>query len=452
MDASVFLSEEAKVIHAAKGAPRRGRFRGKTAGRTTVNSGIRPVTTVIKRPVTSMRRPPLKTMGKRPVTSVIRTAKQDKPRAKPKSVVVKTTVRKLLPKPKKSPAKVCPKKHPLKIFTGDVDGYSCNLCSKMCDQVYGCRICDWDACGKCLKMKTGKNPAPGKNKDDPICWDFVKGKCKRNPCKWKHDQGPDWGPPSRPPQSGQSFQRGGRYGMRSMPQNLPSSGSYNPYRNALASSRNGNYSRNGSLFNGFRGGSSFNSRAGEEFIEKDLSWQHQDMKPHYAVNTRDKREPQWDRPRNGNSKEQNWGKWEKRGTSFGSKMLNKWGVGDKFSKTKSGTNNRANFGLFSSGGRKRKRMQNDPYSNQIPMNGNRGNKRWKKTHVDRSKGKISQLPLNKRGSGASKKGKGGGTSKSTNAGAGKKKRPGKGEKGYELCWSFSQGKCKHGSKCKWKHS
>jgi len=393
MDASVFLSEEARVIHAAKGAPRRN-FRGKTARKTTVNAGKRPVTSVIKRPVTSMRpvtrRPPLKPMGKRPVTSVIRTAKQDKPRAKPKSVVVKTTVRKLLPKPKK------------------------------------------------------KSPA----KDDPICWDFVKGKCKRSTCKWKHPQGPDWGPPARPPQSGQSFQRGGRFGMRSMP---PTSGTYNPYRNALASSRNGNYSRNGSLFNVFRGGSSFNSRADEEFIEKDLSWQHQDRTLHYASNTREKREPQWNRPRNGNSKDQNWGDWEKRGTGFGSKMLNNWGVGDKLAKTKSGTNNRAKFGIFSVG-RKRKRMQNDPYSSQIPMNGNRGNKRWKKTHVDRSKGKISQKPLNKRGSGASKKGKGGGTSKSTNAGAGKKKRPGKGEKGYELCWSFSQGKCKHGSKCKWKHS
>jgi len=388
MDASVFLSEEAKVIHAAKGAPRRGRFRGKTAGRTTVNAGIRPLTSVNKRPVTSMvRRMPVKSMSKRPVISVTRTAKQERPRAKPKSVVVKTTVRKLLPKPKKSPAK-----------------------------------------------------------DDPICWDFVKGKCKRSTCKWKHPQGVDWGPPSRPPQSGPSFQRGGRFGMRSMPQDGPNSGNYNPYRNALASSRNGNYSRGGSLFNGFRGGSSFNSRAGEEFIEKDLSWPHQDMKLHYAPNARKNREPQWNRTRNGNSKDQNWGNWEKRGTGFGSKMLNKWGAGEKLGKTKSGTNNRANFGIFS-GGRKRKRMQNDPYSNQIPMNGNRGNKRWKKTHVDRSK-----APLNKRAAGATKKGKGGGASKPKKAAAGKTKRPAKGEKGYELCWSFSQGKCKHGSKCKWKHS
>jgi len=424
------------MIHAAKGAPRR-RFRGKNAGKTTINAGKRqvtsvskravtsvvkrPVTSVVKRPVTSVVRRPAKSVGKRPV---IRPAKQERPRAKPKSVV-KTTVRKSLPKPKKKPAKVCPKKHPLKIFTGDVDGYSCNLCSEMCDKVYGCRICDWDACEKCLKKKAGISPAPGKKaKDDPICWDFVKGKCKRSTCKWKHPESADWGPPSRPPQSGQSFQRGGRFGMRSMPQNKPNSGNpYNPYQNALASSRNGNYPRGGSLFNGFSGGSSFNSRAGEEFIEKELSWeQHQD---------------------------QNWGSWDKRGSGYGSKMLANWGSGDKLGKTKSGSVNRANFGIFSSG-RKRKRVQDDPYSQQIPMNGNRGSKRWKKTHVDRSKGKIA--PLNKRASGASKKGKGGATSKSKKAGAGKKKRPSKGEKGYDLCWNFVQGNCKNGSKCKWKHS
>jgi len=447
MDASVFLSEEARVIHAAKGAPRRRRNRGRTAAKT----GKRPAKPLV-RPV-KQQRPKAK-------------PKQERPKVKPQNAGVKASS-KLLAKQKMRRAKVCPKKHPLKTYTGDVDGYSCNLCSEMCDQVYGCRKCDWDACEDCLKKKAGGSPAPGK-KDDPLCWDFLKGKCKRSSCKWKHPEGGDWGgPSSRPPVSGPSFPRGGRFGLAGgPPQNSNSGMPYNPYRNAFAPSRNDSYSRGGSLFNGFSGGSSSNSRAGVQSIKKDVScpvcWrkfysvddleQHQEMKMHYTPDTLKRLKEVWNergrnRPRDDNSKDQDWGVWEKHGTGFGSKMLKKWGSGDRLGKTKPGPINpvamnmrRSNFGLGFAGAKKRKRMKDDPDCHQIIMNGNRGNnrnKRWKKTHADGSSGM------------------GGMTSKSKKTGAGKKKkkkRPSKGEKGYELCWNFTQGDCRNGSKCKWKHS
>jgi len=399
------------VIHAAKGAPRRRRNRGRTAAKT----GKRPAKPLV-RPV-KQERPKAK-------------PKQERPKAQPKNAGVKASS-KLLAKQKMRRAKVCPKKHPLKTFTGDVDGYSCNLCSEMCDQVYGCRKCDWDACEMCLKKKAG-SLLPGK-KDDPLCWDFLKGKCQRSSCKWRHPEGGDWGgPSSQPPVSGPSFQRGGRFGMRGGPLHNSNSGMpYNPYRNAFTPSRNDSFSRGGSLFNGFSGGTSISGAGNEAAL-----YPGQRLKKVWNERGRN-------RQRDDNSKDQNWGVWEKHGTGFGSKMLNKWGSGDRLGKTKPGPINpvamnmrRSNFGLGFAGAKKRKRMKVDPDCHQIVMNGNRGNKRRKKTHADGSSGK------------------GGMTSKSKKTGAGKKKkkRPSKGEKGYELCWNFTQGDCRNGSKCKWKHS
>jgi len=495
-------------------------------------------------------------------------------------------------------AKVCPKKHKLKQFTGEEDGYSCNLCSKYCDQVYGCRICDWDACEKCLKSRSNKtkdssaaarskkggkakkSDSKKKKDEDQTCWDYRKGMCRKGArCKWEHSDdsleianSDSWG-------SRDSWQSSTtKYGWLSTGRRShPYSTMHNPYQSAFekpinsalmrnsgfavgeepvnsALLRNSGYSVDDEIFEGLyrkpvrrsmAGHGSvealmFNSqhlagprmdekmcwnflegkcRVGanckwshefpedeiDKYIEKNISCpvcsqmfidydgldQHQEAKMHYPPETLAKikevmrKNKKKQKPRDDDSKDHEWGDWEKHGTGVGSKLLKKWGFEDRLGKTKVGPINpvildvrRKNTGLGFAGWKKRKRIMDDPLLHQILTNGKKRHKQnteKKKELKGDSGGPFAQVPLDysnldgeasgslskpkakgskvkksaqKKRINNSKNNKGGKNKKS----AAKTKRPVKGEEGFDICWSFKKGTCKKGDKCKWKHS
>jgi len=494
-------------------------------------------------------------------------------------------------------AKVCPEKHKLKKFSGEEDGYSCNLCSKYCDQVYGCRICDWDACEKCLKSRSNNSSAAASKKgskakksdskkkkdpEDKVCWDYRKGKCRKGSrCKWEHtddsqeiDRSESWGSidSTTPGSTWQSSTPD--YGWLLTAQRpYPYSTGHNPYQSAFekpinsalmrnsgipvdeepvnaALLRNSGYSVDDEIFEGLyrkpvrrsvlcgQGSMEalmFNSshlagprmdekmcwnflegkcRSGAKckwshefpedeidmYIEKNISCpvcsqmfidydgleQHQEAKMHYLPETlakikevMKKHRQKQQQPRDEDSKDHEWGDWEKHGTGVGSKLLKKWGFEDRLGKSKVGPINpvildvrRKNTGLGFAGWKKRKRISDDPLLHQILTN---GRKKHKQNAEKESEGDLgAQVPLDysqlngeasestskpkakaskmkkaqKKRINNSKNKKSGKNKKS----AAKNKRPAKGEAGYDICWSFKKGTCKKGDKCKWKHS
>jgi len=635
MDSTAFLTEEDIVIHEFKGAPPRRLQRRLKKGGTgksgkdgggSKKGGIGPGKAGVKNGSTikgigvpkksSGDKTASKTSGKnskgKSKNSIPKTLK------KPKTTVSKTNtgsdkVKKLKERMRAmavklmNRAKVCPKKHKLKQFSGEEDGYSCNLCSKYFDQVYGCRICDWDACEKCLKSRSNKNKDSsagaaskkakktkkgGKKKkdeeEDDTCWDYRKGMCRKGSrCKWKHDDeqlenemGDMWGEPldNEMGNSWGSGNRGGwlssttRHGWRASADRFhPYSTLHDPYQDAFekpinsALMRNSGYSVDDEMFDGgysvdeeiFEGlyrrpvrrsvsgqGSvealMFNSqhlagprmdekmcwnflegscRAGakckwshefpedeiDKYIEKKIGCpvcsqmfidydgleQHQEAKLHYPPETLAKikevmrKNKEKRKPRDENSKDHEWGDWEKHGTGVGSKLLKKWGFEDRLGKSKVGPINpvildvrRKNTGLGFAGWKKRKRITDDPVLHQILKNGKKRRKeeamnKEPKSELDSSfaqvpldysqlsggeasesfskpkaKGKKVKKASQKKWINNSKNKKGSKNKKS----AGKKKRPAKGEKGFDTCWNFKKGSCKKGDKCKWKHS
>jgi len=638
MDSTAFLTEEDIVIHEFKGAPPRRIQRklkkggiAKEGGAPKIKGGIGPGPAKAgigygTNGSTSKKigTPKKSSVGKKKASKTNATSsngaskksipkKLKKPRAtlvsKSKTKAGSDKVKQLKERMRAmavkmmNRAKVCPKKHKLKQFTGEEDGYSCNLCSKYFNQVYGCRICDWDACEKCLKSRSNKSSAAAstkgskakkstskkKNKDeeDKVCWDYRKGMCRKGSrCKWEHtddsqeiDKSESWGSESWGSESWGSKSRdrwlssSNSYGWTSTEQRSYSySTMHNPYQSAFekpinsalmrnsgyslaeepinsALLRNSGYSVDDELFEGLyrkpvrrsvSGQGSmealmFNSqhlagprmdenmcwnflegrcRVGanckwshefpedeiDKYIEKNISCpvcsqmfidydgleQHQEAKMHYLPETlakikevMKKHRQKQQQPRDEDSKDHEWGSWEKHGTGVGSKLLKKWGFEDRLGKSKDGPINpvildvrRKNTGLGFAGWKKRRRISDDPLLHQILTN---GRKRHKQNAEKESKGDLgAQVPLdysqlNGEASTSTSKPKAKASkvkkaqkkrinnSKIKKAGKNKKspaktKRPTKGEEGFDLCWSFKKGTCKKGDKCKWKHS
>jgi len=635
MDSTAFLTEKDTVIHEFKGAPplriqrilkrgeipKKGRRSKKASGSKKGGIGLGPAKADIGSGTNGKKS---KAVGKK--KSSIGKKKASKTTGKSSNGKDKKSIPKKLKKPKKpkttaskakagsdkvkqlkermramavklmNRAKVCPKKHKLKKFSGEEDGYSCNMCSKYCDQVYGCRICDWDACEKCLKSRSNQSSATpskkgskakksdSKKKKDPedkVCWDYRKGKCRKGlRCKWEHsddsleiDRSESWG--SRDSTVGRKWQSSTTdYGWLLTGQRpYPYTAMHDPYQSPFekpinsalmrnsgipcteepvnaALLRNSGYSVDDEIFEGLyrkpvrrsvlcgQGSMEalmFNSshlagprmdekmcwnflegkcRSGanckwshefpedeiENYIEKNISCpvcsqmfidydgleQHQEAKMHYLPETlakikevMKKHRQKQQQPRDEDSKDHEWGSWEKHGTGVGSKLLKKWGFEDRLGKSKDGPINpvildvrRKNTGLGFAGWKKRRRISDDPLLHQILTN---GRKRHKQNAEKESKGDLgAQVPLdysqlNGEASTSTSKPKAKASkvkkaqkkrinnSKIKKAGKNKKspaktKRPTKGEEGFDLCWSFKKGTCKKGDKCKWKHS
>mmetsp|Transcript_5608 Transcript_5608/g.7880 ORF Transcript_5608/g.7880 Transcript_5608/m.7880 type:complete len:177 (+) Transcript_5608:107-637(+) len=55
---------------------------------------------------------------------------------------------------------LCPEKHRLEKFLTDTKGFDCNVCKRINlpegHEMYGCRICDWDACYACYEAHNAK--------------------------------------------------------------------------------------------------------------------------------------------------------------------------------------------------------------------------------------------------------------------------------------------------------
>jgi len=635
MDFTAFLTEEDIVIHEFKGAPPRRLQRrlgkggsGKGISGTKVKGGIgsgpgKPgigygkngsTNKVIGAPKKKTLVPKKKTLVAKKKTLVAKKATKTNGKTSsgksaksiPKKVKKpKTTLTKAKAKSDKvqqlkdrmramavklmNRAKVCPKKHKLKQFSGEEDEYSCNLCSKYFNEVYGCRICDWDACEECLKSRSSKNKDSsgsakskkggkvkksegGKTKEeDDTCWEYMKGTCRRGSrCNWKHIDEPldmemsemndSWG-------RGDGWQSVGDGWSSSSRQRFePYSSGYNPYQGAFDKPVNSALIRNSGLSCAVNSGYSLDYSTGEDifeglyrrpisrsrsgmgsvealmfnsqhlagprmdekmcwnflegkcrlgadckwshefpedeidkYVEKEVSCpvcsqmfidydgleQHQEAKLHYPpeilAKIKEVMRKKKRKPRDEDSKDHEWGDWEKHGTGVGSKLLKKWGFEDRLGKSKVGPINpvildvrRKNTGLGFAGWKKRKRIMDDPLLHQIITNGHKRHKKneaKKQPEKDRG-GELSQVPLdyselnggasdslsNKKKSKVKKaakkkwinnsKNKGGKNKKS----AAKNKKPAKGEKGFDICWSFKKGTCNKGDKCKWKHS
>merc|ERR1719193_3101084 len=211
------------------------------------------------------------------------------------------------------------------------------------------------------------------------------------------------------------------------------------------------------------------------FYDYDGLEQHQEAKLHYPPETLAKirevmkKNKQKRKPRSDDSRDHEWGDWEKHGTGVGSKLLKKWGFEDRLGKSKVGPINpvildvrRKNTGLGFAGWKKRKRIMDDPLLHQIITN---GHKRHKKNEAKESKGDLgAQVPLdysqlNGEASTSTSKPKAKASkvkkaqkkrinnSKIKKVGkkkksAAKTKRPTKGEEGFDLCWNFKKGTCK----------
>merc|ERR1719336_3160209 len=86
--------------------------------------------------------------------------------------------RSILP-PKRAPKTNCPGSHGAKKFETDTDTFGCDECKTrqpLGATMWGCRICDWDACTWCfVEPKKSKKDESAKKSEEPVAKTEAKG-------------------------------------------------------------------------------------------------------------------------------------------------------------------------------------------------------------------------------------------------------------------------------------